>query len=80
MAEQTAQTARMLSLEELEADIIPYEPLSKLLVSPLITPIVVPYIIPYTTRLRSSDYSSYEKVDCLHRAFIAVPYQPQPKH
>ena len=24
-----------------------YEPLSKLLVSPLITPIVVPYIIPY---------------------------------
>ena len=26
-----------------------YEPLSKLLVSPLITPIVVPYIIPYIT-------------------------------
>ena len=26
-----------------------YEPLSKLLVSPLITPIVVPYIIPYLT-------------------------------
>ena len=27
----------------------PYEPCSKLLVSPLITPIVVPYIIPYIT-------------------------------
>ena len=27
----------------------PYEPLSKLLVSPLITPVVVPYIIPYIT-------------------------------
>ena len=27
----------------------PYEPLSKLLVSPLIAPIVVPYIIPYIT-------------------------------
>ena len=26
---------------------IPYEPLSKLLVSPLITPIVIPYIIPH---------------------------------
>ena len=29
----------------------PYEPLSKLLVSPLITPIVVPDIIPYITTL-----------------------------
>ena len=27
----------------------PYEPMSKLLVSPLITPIVLPYIIPYIT-------------------------------
>ena len=26
-----------------------YEPLSKLLVSPLITPIIVPYITPYIT-------------------------------
>ena len=30
-------------------DNLPYEPLSKLLVSPLITIIVVPYIIPYIT-------------------------------
>ena len=28
-----------------------YEPLSKLLVSPLIDPIVVPYIVPYITPL-----------------------------
>ena len=34
----------------------PYEPLSKLLVSPLISPIVVPYII----LLRSLDYGSYD--------------------
>ena len=27
----------------------PYEPLSKLLVSPLISPIIVPYVIPYIT-------------------------------
>ena len=36
-----------------------YEPLSKLLVSPLITPIVVPYIILYNPPSRSLDYSSY---------------------
>ena len=29
-----------------------YEPLSKLLVSPLISPIVVPYIIPYITHFK----------------------------
>ena len=29
--------------------VLPYEPLSKLLVSPLTTPIVLPYIIPYIT-------------------------------
>ena len=38
-----------------------YEPLSKLLVSPLITPIVAPFFLfPYITPpLRSLDYSSY---------------------
>ena len=38
---------------------LPYEPLSKLLVSPLITPIVLPYIIPYIASLRSLDNGSY---------------------
>ena len=37
-----------------------YEPLSKLLVSPLITPIGVPYIYRYIIPLRSLDYSSYD--------------------
>ena len=36
-----------------------YEPLSKLLVSPLVSPIVVPYILPYITPLRSLGHSSY---------------------
>ena len=43
-----------------QAPLIVYEPLSKLLVSPLITIIVVPYIFPHIIPpLRSLDYGSY---------------------
>ena len=37
----------MCGPDPLQATVITYEPLSKLLVSPLTAPIVVPYIIPY---------------------------------
>ena len=47
---------------EHDADKLPYERLSKLLVSPSIAPIIVPYISPYiiyNPPLRSLDYRSY---------------------